>query len=77
MQGIREGFVKVFAHAGSGTVLGAVLVGPRASELIFPLTIAVAQRLTADQLADVPTVYPSLSGTISEVARMLHVGPED
>jgi dihydrolipoamide dehydrogenase len=77
MQGIREGFVKLFAHSGSGTVLGAVLVGPRASELIFPLTIAVAQRLTADQLADVPTVYPSLSGTISEVARMLHVGPED
>jgi len=58
-------------------VLGAVLVGPRASELIFPLTIAVAQRLTVDQLASVPTVYPSLSGTISEVARMLHVAPED
>ena len=75
MQGVREGFVKLFVAAGSGTILGAVMVGPRASESVYPLTIAVAHRLTADQLSAVSTVYPSLSGTTSEVARILHQGP--
>lgn len=77
MLGVHEGFVKMFAHPSSGTVLGAVVVGPRASEQVFPLTLAVAHRMTADQLADAITVYPSMSGTIAEVARMLHHRPVD
>lgn len=77
MLGVRDGFVKIFAHAGTGTVLGAVVVGPRASESIFPLTLAVTHRLTADQVADASTVYPSMSGTIGEVARMMHHRSED
>ncbi len=77
MLGVRDGFVKIFAHASTGTVLGAVVVGPRASESIFPLTLAVTHGLTADQVAEASTVYPSMSGTIGEVARMLHVRTED
>lgn len=72
MLGIRDGFVKVFAHATTGIVLGGVVVAPRAGELIFPLTLAVNLRLTVDQIADSFTVYPSLSGSIAEVARVLH-----
>lgn len=72
MLGVRDGFIKIFAAVGSGTVLGAVVVGPRASESIFPLTLAVTHRLTVDQVAEASTVYPSMSGTIGEVARMLH-----
>lgn len=72
MLGISEGFVKVFAHEGSGAVLGGVVVGPRASELIFPITLAVAHRLTVDQVALAFTVYPSLTGSIAEAARVLH-----
>jgi pyruvate/2-oxoglutarate dehydrogenase complex dihydrolipoamide dehydrogenase (E3) component len=72
MLGIRDGFVKLFAHAATGIVLGGVVVAPRAGELIFPITLAVAQRLTADDVARVLTVYPSLSGSIAEVARILH-----
>ncbi|MEN0130307.1 MAG: NAD(P)H-quinone dehydrogenase [Brevundimonas sp.] len=77
MLGVREGFIKIFAHAQSGTVLGAVLVGPRASESVFPLTLAVTHRMTADQVAEAITVYPSMSGTIAEVARMLHHRSDD
>jgi dihydrolipoamide dehydrogenase len=51
-------------------------VGPHASELIHPLTIAVEQRLTVDQLAATFTVYPSLSGSIAEAARRLHIAAE-
>jgi len=72
MQGIRDGFVKLFCRPGTGIVVGGVVVGPRASELIHPISIAVAESLTADQLAQAFTVYPSNSGSIAEAARRLH-----
>jgi dihydrolipoamide dehydrogenase len=53
-------------------VLGGVVVAPRASELIFPITLAVSHGLTVDDVANAFTVYPSLSGSIAEVARVLH-----
>ena len=36
MQGIRDGFVKLFCRPGTGIVVGGVVVAPRASELIHP-----------------------------------------
>ena len=72
MQGVRDGFVKLFCRPGTGIVVGGVVVGPRASELIHPVAIAVAQHLTADQLAQAFTVYPSMSGSVAEAARRLH-----
>lgn len=72
MQGVRDGFVKLFCRPGTGIVVGGVVVGPRASELIHPVSIAVAESLTADQLAQAFTVYPSMSGSIAEAARRLH-----
>ncbi|WP_425393972.1 NAD(P)H-quinone dehydrogenase [Actinotalea ferrariae] len=72
MLGMHDGFVKLFAHATTGIVLGGVVVAPRAGELVFPITLAVSQRLTADDVAQSFTVYPSLSGSIAEVARTLH-----
>ncbi|WP_454293976.1 NAD(P)H-quinone dehydrogenase [Salana multivorans] len=72
MLGIREGFIKLIAREGSGTVLGGVVVGPRASELIYAVTIAVANRRTVDQLTHSMTIYPSISGSIAEAARQLH-----
>ena len=72
MQGISDGFVKLFARRGVGTVVGGVVVAPRASELIYPVTLAVQHSLTVDQLAGTSTVYPSLSGSLAEAARQLH-----
>ena len=72
MDSISEGFVKLFARNGSNTVIGGVVVAPRASELIFPIALAVQQQLTVDQVAGTITVYPSLSGTIAEASRRLH-----
>ncbi|MCA1983577.1 NAD(P)H-quinone dehydrogenase [Nocardioides nematodiphilus] len=72
MQGITDGFVKLIARRGSGVVVGGVVVGPRASELIHPIALAVKANLTADQVANTFTVYPSLSGSTAEVARRLH-----
>jgi len=73
MMNVTEGFVKIIARRGSGTVIGGVVVAPRASELIFPIALAVTQKLHVDDLANTFTVYPSLTGSISEAARRLHV----
>ena len=71
MQSVEDGFVKIISSR-SGIVIGGVIVGPHASDLIFPLTLAVHSRMTVDQLSSAFTIYPSISGTISEVARILH-----
>jgi pyruvate/2-oxoglutarate dehydrogenase complex dihydrolipoamide dehydrogenase (E3) component len=73
MLGIKDGFVKLFARTGSGTVIGGVIVAPRASELILPLALAVEHRLTVDQVARAFSVYPSLSNSITDAARALHI----
>jgi pyruvate/2-oxoglutarate dehydrogenase complex dihydrolipoamide dehydrogenase (E3) component len=71
MAGFREGFVKLFTSPGTGVILGGVIVAPRASELILAVSVAMEQRLTAEQLAQTFTVYPSLSGSVTETARRL------
>ena len=71
MQNIRDGFVKLFCTHTDRTIIGGVIVAPRASELIYPLTLAVEQRLSVDDLATTFTVYPSLTGSIAEAARRL------
>lgn len=73
MMGIREGFVKLFASSGSGAIIGGVIVAPKASELIFPLALAVEHRLTVDQFAEAFPVYPSLSGSLTDAARAMHI----
>ncbi|SKB08324.1 dihydrolipoamide dehydrogenase [Aeromicrobium choanae] len=72
MQGIHDGFVKLYARQGIGALIGGVVVSPRASELIHTISVAVSASLTVDHVADAFSVYPSMSGTVGEVARRLH-----
>ena len=72
MQGLDFGFIKLICSTG-GTVIGGVVVGPKASELIYPIAIAIENRLTVDEVAKTYTVYPSLTGSITDAARALHV----
>ena len=69
MEAIEDGFIKL--SAVGRTVTGGVVCSPHASELIHPIALAVAARLTVDDLATTFTVYPSLSGSIAEAARRL------
>ncbi len=71
MAGLRDGFVKLYARPSTGIVLGGVVVAARASELILPVSLAVEQNLTVDQMAHTFAVYPSLSGSLTEAARQL------
>ena len=72
MQNAQDGFIKLFAANGPNTIIGGVVVASQASELIFPIALAVQHRLTVDQVANTITVYPSMSGSIAEAARRLH-----
>lgn len=71
MQGLTDGFVKLFCRPASGLVIGGVVVAPRASELILPIAMAVQNHLTVDQIAQTISIYPSLSGSLTEAARQL------
>ena len=72
MQGVHDGFVKLFSRRGMGIIIGGVVVGPRASEMIHSVSLAVSASLTVDQMAEAFTVYPSMSGSVAEVARRMH-----
>ena len=71
MMGLRDGFVKLFCRPATGQVIGGVVVAPKASELILPIAMAVEHHMTVDQLAHTITIYPSLSGSLTEAARQL------
>ncbi|GAB3274178.1 NAD(P)H-quinone dehydrogenase [Sinomonas notoginsengisoli] len=73
MRNTTDGFIKVISRKGSGTLIGAVVMGSNASELIFGLAMAVEQKLHVDDVANTYAVYPSLSGSVAEAARRLHV----
>jgi len=47
------------------------VVAPVASELILPIALAVQNNLTVNDLAHTFSVYPSLSGSITESGRQL------
>lgn len=73
MSGVHDGFVKLFCREPGAVVAGGVVVAPRASELILPLALAVRNRLTAGQVANTLSIYPSMSGSLTEAARQLMV----
>ncbi len=71
MSGLRKGFVKIFCRPATGVVIGGVVVAPVASELILPIALAVQNGNTVAELAQTLSVYPSLTGSITEAARRL------
>jgi pyruvate/2-oxoglutarate dehydrogenase complex dihydrolipoamide dehydrogenase (E3) component len=71
MSALSRGFVKVFCRPATGVVIGGVIVAPVASELILPLAMAVQNNLTVDDLAHTFSIYPSLSGSVTEAGRRL------
>ncbi|WP_043648309.1 NAD(P)H-quinone dehydrogenase, partial [Nocardia thailandica] len=71
MSGLRRGFVKIFCRPATGVVIGGVVVAPIASELILPIALAVQNNLSVTDLAQTFSVYPSLTGSVTEAGRLL------
>ena len=75
-----EGFVKIIADAESGEILGVHIIGPRATELIAEVTLAMKFELTVEDLAETIHAHPTLSEAIKEAAltvceRSIHLPP--
>jgi dihydrolipoamide dehydrogenase len=76
--GQSEGFVKVIADAGSGRLLGAHIIGPRATDLIAEAALAIQNGLTMEQLDLTIHAHPTLPESLMEAAlaaqgRAIHV----
>ena len=66
--GQTEGFVKVLADAESGQLLGAHIVGPRATDLIAEATLAIQNGLTLAQVDLTIHAHPTLPESFLEAA---------
>jgi pyruvate/2-oxoglutarate dehydrogenase complex dihydrolipoamide dehydrogenase (E3) component len=58
--GRTKGFVKMLASPADGTILGAAILGPEASDLIEPLIVAMSFGATVQQYMRIPHLHPTL-----------------
>jgi pyruvate/2-oxoglutarate dehydrogenase complex dihydrolipoamide dehydrogenase (E3) component len=61
VMGETDGFVQMLAHAETGEILGACVVGPEATELIHEVVIAMNFHATVQQFMTIPHYHPTLS----------------
>ncbi len=61
LMGETRGSVKLTASLATGEILGGVVVGPEASELIHEVTVAMRYRSTVSEFAAIPHYHPTLS----------------
>jgi pyruvate/2-oxoglutarate dehydrogenase complex dihydrolipoamide dehydrogenase (E3) component len=77
--GRTKGFVKMLASPSDGTILGAAIIGPEASDLIEPLIVAMAFGSTVEQYARIPHLHPTLVEILTypaeELAERISTGP--
>lgn len=68
ISGNTEGVIKLVAEPSSGALLGASIVGYRASETITALALAVKAGLTVEVVAATGTVTPAMSESVQRAA---------
>ncbi|MFH1132346.1 MAG: dihydrolipoyl dehydrogenase [Pseudomonadota bacterium] len=66
--GETEGMVKLLADAKTDRLIGAHILGPRASDMIAQLVTALGFSATAEALASTCFAHPSLSEAVKEAA---------
>lgn len=61
-----EGFIKVISNQGTEEVIGGCIIGPKATELIAILTMAVSAHLKVSQIRAIIFAHPTLSESLRE-----------
>lgn len=64
-----DGFIKIISDKKSDEVLGASIIGPKATELIACLTLAVSNHLKASAIRNTIFAHPTLSESIHEAIK--------
>ncbi len=66
--GENEGFVKIIADATTDRVLGAAIIGPRASDLLAEITAVMAFGGSSEDIARTCHAHPTFSESVKEAA---------
>jgi dihydrolipoamide dehydrogenase len=66
--GERDGQVKIIADAATDRILGAHILGPRASDLIAELAVAMELGASAEDIARSVHAHPTLPEAVKEAA---------
>jgi dihydrolipoamide dehydrogenase len=66
--GERDGQVKIVADAATDRILGAHILGPRASDLIAELVVAMELGASAEDIARSVHAHPTLPEAVKEAA---------
>ena len=80
MYGEKGGWVKTIHETRYGELLGLVIVGPQATELVNAGVVGITAEATIETLADSITAHPTLSEAVKEAAlvalgRQIHLPP--
>lgn len=66
ISGDTTGFVKIVSDKKTGELLGAQIVGPRATDMIGELTLGMSAELIVEEMASVIHPHPTISETLME-----------
>jgi len=66
-----DGFVKIISESKYHEILGAVIVGPNAADLIHQILTVYEAEGTADELANTVFAHPTVSELIQETAKRI------
>ena len=66
IDGVDRGFIKLIADRNSGVLVGATVVGPRGTDMLGMLNLAVHARIPIAELKTMIYAFPSYYGTIGE-----------
>ena len=61
-----EGFIKIFSNPDTEEVVGGCIIGPKATELVAILTMAVSARLKVSQIRATIFAHPTLAESLRE-----------
>jgi len=76
----KTGWAKTIHETRYGELLGLVIVGPQATELVNAGVVGITAEATIDTLADSPAAHPTLAEAVKEAAlvalgRPIHLPP--
>ncbi|MDD2654785.1 MAG: FAD-dependent oxidoreductase, partial [Candidatus Omnitrophica bacterium] len=66
-----DGFIKVLFDSNSREILGAAIIGPKATELIAVFSLAIKSKLKISQINDTIFAHPTLSEAIREATKSI------
>lgn len=68
-EGSKTGFIEILSDETYGEIYGAVIVSPKATELIHILSVAMQGEITVNELSAYIFAHPTLSEIVSEAAK--------